>query len=263
MTSRTLLRKSTVLSSQSSEPAEFIFLFSAKLEDNTPAAATTSASANAANADFDSNFDDDFGFDNQTFSHSNAQQPVTHSKDGGSSGFDDNFDSAFDTPASSVPPSASTQAPPALPTRAPIVGFDDDFFASPTEGQGFGSHQQAQPQQYEQGTAQQGVASSGQGSRASYDMPPAGNPPASSHQPQNTPAGGFAPPSGPPPQQRSTQPTSAPTLPTRTTTEPDGDLPQVQELVNMGFNRKQAIAALEDNQFDLERAANALLSVNH
>jgi hypothetical protein len=32
--------------------------------------------------------------------------------------------------------------------------------------------------------------------------------------------------------------------------------------MDMGFKKSQAVAALEDNQFDVGRAANALLAVN-
>lgn len=67
------------------------------------------------------------------------------------------------------------------------------------------------------------------------------------------PAPTYAPPPGPPP-------AAAPALPTRPDTT-GGEIPQVKELMDMGFKRSQAIAALEDNQFDVGRAANVLLSL--
>lgn len=244
------------------------FLPSARVED-TSASAAISAPTSTRNPDFEGTFEDDFGFDNQTFSHSNAQQTASHSRDGGSSAFDDNFDSAFDAPA--VPShTGTTIQPPALPSRAPAVGFDDDFFSSPTEPVQPASHHQDQVPQYQQSAVSHSDSHAmGRGSRSSYDNPPAGDPPAGAGHSDITVNQGFAPPSGPPPpstQQQQQQPianTSVPALPNRTGTETDGDLPQVKELVGMGFNRRQAIAALEDNQFDLERAANALLSVNN
>lgn len=226
---------------------------SAKVED-VPAT-IVSPPQSARNPDFDSNFDDDFGFDNQTFSHTNAQQSST--REGGSSGFDDNFDSAFDIPAAS-PAAANNTQPPALPARTAAVGFDDDFFSSPTEPPSQASQQQ-------QSQAPQGFTYTSAvipPKRQSYDVPPAGEPPAHSQQSNTGGPTAYAPPAGPPPQQSAQASTPAPPLPARNDTN-DGDLPQVKELVGMGFNRKQAIAALEDNQFDLERAANALLSVNH
>lgn len=222
------------------------------MEDGPSAASSVPQSAR--NADFDSNFDDDFGFDNQTFSHTNAQQPAAQPSAPASSGFDDNFDSAFDIPAAS-PPAASTQAP-ALPARPAAVGFDDDFFSSPVEPQQPAAQQQPQPPQ---GFTYSTTSAPAQ--RQSYDMPPSGEPPSTAARQSESPAPAtYAPPAGPPPQQTSA-PAQAPSLPARSDT--DGDLPQVKELVGMGFNRRQAIAALEDNQFDLERAANALLSVNN
>lgn len=221
-------------------------------------ATTVSPLQSARNPDFDSNFDDDFGFDNQTFSHTNAQQSSTHSREGGSGGFDDNFDSAFDIPAA-PPVAANTTQPPALPARTAAVGFDDDFFSSPTEPPQQTSQQQQQSQAPQGFTYTSAVIPP---KRQSYDIPPAGEPPAHSQQSNTGAPTAYAPPAGPPPQQSAQASTPAPPLPSRNDTD-DGDLPQVKELVGMGFNRKQAIAALEDNQFDLERAANALLSVNH
>lgn len=232
---------------------------SARIED-TPSVAT-SAPTSARNPDFDSNFDDDFGFDNQTFSHSNAQQPAaaTQSKDGGSGGFDDNFDAAFVSPAAAATQAPNSQAPP-LPSRAPAVGFDDDFFSTPATTQATST---GQPDPYLQQQYQHQVlpqATSPQ-SRAEHDLPSSGQHSVTTQQPSDRNSTSFAPPAGPPPQQQPAQTAAPPTLPART--EADGDLPQVKELVGMGFNRTQAIAALEDNQFDLERAANALLSVNN
>lgn len=233
--------------------ADRLTLTSAQVEPGTAAAAVASVPNSARTADFDSNFDDDFGFDNQTFSHTNAHQAPGHSKEGGSSEFDDNFDSAFDIPATAAPAAATTttQAPP-LPARATAVGFDDDFFSTPSQDQPQASQPQSQTPSFVSAVP---VRSGSQ----PYDAPPAGSPPAQTQ--HTTPANpGYAPPAGPPPQQ-TTQAPAVPALPSRT--ESDGDMPQVKELVGMGFNRRQAIAALEDNQFDLERAANALLSVNN
>ena len=286
------------------------------------------------------NFDDDFGFDKQTFSHTitsagvgKATEPIgvvaspsrSRGPSGGrSGGFDDAFDDAFGVPATT---SATGVTGTSSRPSAAAVGFDDDFFSSPMPTQsasttadntngsnagnasGFGSDFSssslpagAAPYTYSMsadGQPQMHVVSStpvvtssasnpppvAPGEPAPSYAPPPGPPPASAYQQsqsqQREPRQSAIPPT-PPRAQSQSQSRQAPAIPDRRGTptgtpssarrsgrqdptegaDTSGDLPAVKELVNMGFKRSQAIAALEDNQFNLERAANALLAVN-
>ena len=50
-----------------------------------------------------------------------------------------------------------------------------------------------------------------------------------------------------------------PNLPPRTSETEEDDIKQVKQLVNMGFDRPQAIEALEKSGFNVEKALNKLL----
>lgn len=53
--------------------------------------------------------------------------------------------------------------------------------------------------------------------------------------------------------------TAKPNLPPRLNEPEDDDIKQVKQLVNMGFDRPQAIEALEQTGFNVEKALNKLL----
>lgn len=53
--------------------------------------------------------------------------------------------------------------------------------------------------------------------------------------------------------------TAKPNLPPRTNDSEEDDIKQVKQLVNMGFDRPQAIEALEKSGFNVEKALNKLL----
>lgn len=50
-----------------------------------------------------------------------------------------------------------------------------------------------------------------------------------------------------------------PTLPPRSQGAEDDDVKQVKQLVNMGFDREQAVKALEKSGYNFEKALNKLL----
>lgn len=197
-----------------------------------PSAPSSGVPVTAASANFDDAFDDDFGFDNQTFLHhtitsqgvgkaNDAQGAVpgqvpqagmnVNASASGMHGFDD----AFDMPSTAH---TDSSAPP-LPKR-PAVGFDDDFFSSAA--------------------------------------PPSNASPAAPSHVANTNTRAPSEPTGLPPSY-----VAPPPMPARQpSTKPLSQEDALDELVAMGFSRQQAKSALEDNQYDVTRAANALLAVN-
>lgn len=261
---------------------------------NAPASATEAISSKQP--DFNDNFDDDFGFDNQTFSHhtitSSGVGKVTepaglsgvgaggpalsagnNNDNSGGIGFDDEFDEAFAVPnaASSSATQASSSAAVAdgqtqqLPKS--VSGFDDDFFNAPlpasstsavASSTGAAAIQQAGPPKdaaAPPALPQRAAVPPGPHSSdpPMYEAPP-GPPPSSDNRQGPTPSQAQAQQQGPVPELA-----GAPPLPQRNESAA-GD--PVQELVAMGFEKHQAISALEDNQYNIERAANALLAVN-
>lgn len=169
-----------------------------------------------------------------------AQPSATTNTSAVPTGFDDAFEDAFAVPQQAGQPQMRVVG---SPVAVPSTGFDDDFFTSSTTAP---SSQPSMP----------AVVTSSPPAPARGDSyiyaPPPGSPPAQHH--QVTEQRQEAPVSQP---QANLQ---APALPQRR--ESDGDIPQVKELRAMGFERSQSIAALEDNQYDVGRAANALLAVN-
>lgn len=53
--------------------------------------------------------------------------------------------------------------------------------------------------------------------------------------------------------------TAKPNLPPRAENAEEDDIKQVKQLVNMGFDRPQAVKALEKSGFNVEKALNRLL----
>ena len=198
--------------------------------DATPStsAPTSAIPVTAASAGFDDAFDDDFGFDKQTFSQQTGAPPTSAAPSqlsATNAAAKPSFDADFDD-AFGMP-----QAAPPLPKR-PAVGFDDDFFSSPLP-----SNPIKQPATT---SSVSPTLTAPVSQDMSYMAPPPGSPP---RQPQSA-----SQPPAMPPRQPSTKPLSRDEA--------------LQELISMGFSQRQAQSALEDNQYDVSRAANALLAVN-
>ena len=263
---------------------------SAHMEKDTSKSERTTLSTDGG---FDDAFDDDFGFDKQTFSHTitsagvgkatlpqgqttteayhgSLPLPGARSEPSTSLDFGDSFGDAFNIPtpvpvpnpagltapmpapaersgsfqmyftdgaavsvASPGPTPSLTPAPAPVSSRArPAVGFDDDFFDSPS------SRSQSTVFANDVSSVRSATPTApvpAQAEDRSYIAPPPGSPTLESvHSQQPELRQAPPPPQQQQQQQRILQP---PPLPRRTAS--DDDLPAVKELMQMGFDKRQ------------------------